>query len=264
MTKQLLLACLLLGSAAVAHAADEQPICADRPGKANPSCTVPAGEVQVETGFVDWIHDRSGGVRTDETVIGSTALKYGVTDRFHVELDVTPYDRVRTAAAGIRNSFSGFGDMDVAAKYRLTGDKAPVQVAARPFVKIPTASHNLGNGKVEGGLAFLIGGSIPRSPFSFALGPEIDVNADSDGHGYHLATVQVVSLGANLTPRLNISGELWGNWDFDPMRTVRQYSADVSAAYLVSSNVQIDAGANFGLNRNTPDIELYTGIAFRF
>jgi len=48
------------------------------------------------------------------------------------------------------------------------------------------------------------------------------------------------------------------------MGTVRQYSADASAAYLVSNNVQLDAGANFGLNRNTPDIELYTGIALRF
>jgi len=264
MTKQLALACLLLGSAAAAHAADEQPICADRPGKANPSCTVPVGKVQIETGFVDWIHDDSGGVRSDERIIGGTAFKYGVTDRFNVELDVTPYDRVRTQAGGLRNTVSGFGDMDVAAKYRLTSDKAPVQIAARPFVKIPTASHNLGNGKVEGGLAFLIDGSIARSPFSFALGPEIDVNADSDGHGYHIGTVQVVSLGANLTPRLNVSGELWGNWGFDPMGTVRQYSADASAAYLVSNNVQLDAGANFGLNRNTPDIELYTGIALRF
>jgi hypothetical protein len=28
--------------------------------------------------------------------------------------------------------------------------------------------------------------------------------------------------------------------------------------------VQLDAGANFGLNRNTPDVELYTGVSVRF
>lgn len=262
--KQLLLACLLIGPAAAAHAADEQPICADRPGKANPSCTVPVGKVQIETGFVDWIHNDSSGVRTDETIIGSTAFKYGVTGRFNVELDITPYDRVRTKTAGIRDTVSGFGDMGLAAKYRLTDYKAPVQIAARPSVKIPTASHNLGNGKVEGGLAFLIDGSIAQSPLSFALGPEIDMNADSDGHGYHPGMVQVVSLSANLTPRLNVSGELWGNWDFDPAGTTSQYSLDGAAAYLVSKDVQLDAGANFGLNRNTPGVELYTGVAFRF
>jgi hypothetical protein len=45
---------------------------------------------------------------------------------------------------------------------------------------------------------------------------------------------------------------------------VRQYSLDAAAAFLVSNNVQLDAGVNFGLNRNTPDVELYSGVALRF
>jgi hypothetical protein len=40
---------LLLLCAGSAAAADEQPICADRPGKATGTCTVPAGHWQVET-----------------------------------------------------------------------------------------------------------------------------------------------------------------------------------------------------------------------
>jgi hypothetical protein len=253
---------LLLPSAA--SAADQQPICAERPGKANPTCIVPAGKLQVETGLLDWTHDQSGGVRIDELVVGSSAFRYGVSDRFNVELDLTPYDRVRVSEGGLREIMSGFGDMTLVAKYRLTKDDAPVQIAARPFVKIPTASHSLGNGKVEGGVAFPIDGSIAHSALSFAIGPEIDVSADSDGHGYHLATVQVISVGVAVTRRFSVSGELWGSWDFDPGRTVRQYSLDESGAYLVSNAVQLDAGANFGLNRNTPDIEAYSGIAFRF
>jgi hypothetical protein len=45
---------------------------------------------------------------------------------------------------------------------------------------------------------------------------------------------------------------------------VRQYSLDAAIAYLLGNNAQLDAGANFGLNRNAPDVELYTGIAIRF
>jgi hypothetical protein len=45
---------------------------------------------------------------------------------------------------------------------------------------------------------------------------------------------------------------------------MRQYSADAAVAYLLSGDVQLDAGANFGLSRETPDVELYTGIAKRF
>jgi hypothetical protein len=45
---------------------------------------------------------------------------------------------------------------------------------------------------------------------------------------------------------------------------VRQSSVDGSIAYLLSDDVQFDAGANFGLNHNTPDVQLYTGVSKRF
>lgn len=43
-----------------------------------------------------------------------------------------------------------------------------------------------------------------------------------------------------------------------------QVSADVAAAYLVAPTLQLDAGANFGLNRDTPDAQLYVGVSKRF
>jgi hypothetical protein len=240
-------AALALSSAALA--ADENPICADRPGKATPTCTVPEGMVQVETGLVDWTRD--------ELDVGATAVKFGVTERLHLELDPPAY-------VDVRNGPSGLGDSAVALKYRLTKDSAPVQVALRPFVKIPTARHALGNGKVEGGIALLADSTFGGSSIGWDAAPEIDLVADSDGTGYHIATTAAASVGVPISSRLTVSGEVWGAWDFDPSGTVRQYSLDGAVAYLLSKDVQLDAGANFGLNRNTPDIELYTGFAFRF
>jgi hypothetical protein len=248
----------------VARAADDEPICADRPGVATPTCTVPPGMVQVETGIFDWARDRTAGVRIDDLSIGETALKLGLTNRFHLEIDLAPYVRSKVRAGGPSETVSGFGDMALAAKYRFTKDSAPVQVAVRPFVKIPTAKSSLGNGKVEGGLIVPIEYSIPGSQLTLAFSPELDVNADGDGSGHHLAMAQVIGLGIPLDSRLSASAELWGYWDFDPQRTARQYAAAGSFAYLVSNDVQIDAGANFGLNRNTPDVEIYSGIAVRF
>jgi hypothetical protein len=254
-------ATLLIASPA---AAQEDVICADRPGIATPTCTVPPGMVQVESVLADWVHDRSSGVRTDELSIGDTAVKLGVTDRLHLELDVSPYVRARVREGSVRETASGFGDLAVAAKYRLTSDSAPVQLAIKPFVKIPTAKRSLGNGKVEGGVVVPIAFALPGSQLSVTLGPELDVNADSDGSGHHLATAQVISLGVPLSARLSASAELWGYWDFDPAGTVRQYAVAGSAAYLLSDDLQLDAGLAFGLNRDTPDLELYSGIAFRF
>ena len=76
--------------------------------------------------------------------------------------------------------------------------------------------------------------------------------------------VQVASLGWQVSPKLNLSAEIWGQWDWDPAGTTREASADGAVAYLVSKSVQLDAGANFGLNRNTPDVELYAGVSKRF
>jgi hypothetical protein len=63
---------------------------------------------------------------------------------------------------------------------------------------------------------------------------------------------------------LTLSAELWGMWDWDPAGTTRQASVDGSAAYLLNKAVQLDAGANLGLNRQTPDVEIYAGFSIRF
>jgi hypothetical protein len=71
-------------------------------------------------------------------------------------------------------------------------------------------------------------------------------------------------LGIAVNKELSLSAEIWTAWDWDPAGTTRQASADGSIAYELSKNLQLDAGANFGLNRSTPDMELYTGVSVRF
>jgi len=256
---------LLIGLALTATkaAADTQPICADRPGKANPTCTVPQGMVQIETGVADWAHDRSDGITTDALSFGSTALKYGLSDRWNVEFDASPYNRLRTDGGGLSQSHSGVGDLIVRSKYRVTsGDE--IQLAIDPAVKIPTAARPIGNRRWEAGIAVPIDYSIPKSPFSVTMGPEVDWLADSVGSGHHVAMTQVIGVGWQATSKFSLSGEIWGQWDWDPSGTQRQASADAAAAYLVSNDFQIDGGANFGLNRDTPDLELYSGFSVRF
>ena len=76
--------------------------------------------------------------------------------------------------------------------------------------------------------------------------------------------IQVLNLGTSVTDRLSVSGEIWGMWDWDPAGTGQQVSVDGSISYLLSKNMQLDAGANFGLNSETPEVELYSGISVRF
>ena len=257
------LAATLLASRAVAAASDE-PICADRPGLATPTCTVPRGLVQVETGLVDWVHDHSRGTGTDELVVGQTALKFGLNDRFHLEVDITPYQRVHERDGASSISAGGFGDLELAAKYRLTTDPRPLKIALRPSVKIPTARRPLGNRAWEAALIVPLEYAVPRSQLSIGLSPELGLAADDGGAGHHLTMTQVLGLAVPLARRVNASVEISGTWEWDSGGAVRQYVAGGSVAYLLSDDVQIDAGISLGLNRSASDVELYSGLAFRF
>ena len=254
----------VLGSIATSAVADHQPICADRPSKSTGECTVPKGDWQIETGLIDWSRDRSGGVKTDTASWGGSLIKYGISDNADLELGMTPLETVRTGGNGLDEHHSSFGDTLIRAKYRLTAADAPVLVAIDPFVKLPTANHNLGNRKVEGGLVVATSATLGKSGLTLSLDPELDWVADADGSGHHAATQQVINLGLAVNDKLSLSAEIWGRWDWDPAGTGKQASADASIAYLTSKNVQLDAGANFGLNRQTPDVEVYSGVSVRF
>jgi hypothetical protein len=245
-------------------AADEQPICAQRPGKSTPTCTVPAGHLQLETAFADWSLQKATGERDTSLAIGETVFRYGLTDHSDIQLDLTPWQRSISRGPGLRDSASGFGDVAILYKHRITRNPSAVQLALLPYVKVPTAKHSLGNGKWEAGLLVPIGYSIPNSSLGLNLTPEIDWVANANGSGHHPAMVQVVSLGWQVSDKLSLSGDIWGEWDWDPMGTGKQASADGSIAYLLNSDLQLDAGANFGLNRRTPDVELYAGASVRF
>ena len=255
---------LLLSLGSRAAAAEAPPICADRPSRSTGECTAPKGSWQIETGLVDWSRASSGGVKTDVTSWGSSLIKYGVSDNADLELGITPLETLHVHGSGVDEHQSSFGDVLVRTKYRVTRADAPLLVALDPFVKLPTANHQLGNGKVEGGLAVAASAALGKSGFTLSLDPELDWVADSDGHGHHAATQQVLNLGFAINDKLSLSAELWGKWDWDPAGTGKQASADGSIAYLVRNNVQIDAGANFGINRQTPDVELYSGVSVRF
>ena len=255
---------MLLCISSAALAAGEQPICPDRPSKSTGACTVPVGRWQLETGLVDWTHDSADGVTTDFTSIGSSLLKYGISDSADVELGITPVEILRVHGDGASERATGFGDVLVRVKYHLTREGAPIEAAIDPFVKIPTANHQLGNGKVEGGLVIPTDAPLGKSGLTLSFDPELDLLADEDGHGHHAAMIQVLNLGAAVTDKLNVSAEIWGMWNWDPAGTTKQASADGSVAYAVNNDLQLDAGANFGLNRNTPDLELYTGVSVRF
>ena len=267
--KALLLVSTLFADAALAPAAFAQsaraappPLCTDRPTKANATCTVPAGDWQVETDLVNWTHSDVGGVKTDALLAPNSTLKYGLSDKADIELNLAPYEQVRTSVGGATTTASGAGDLYVRLKWSLLAN-ASASVSVIPWIKAPTASRSIGNGKVEEGLALPISFSLPDK-ISLTFGPEVDGLENAALDGQHANLVNIVNLSRPITDKLTLAAELWNDQNYDPLGTVSQTSADVAAAYAVTNTLQVDVGANFGLNRATPRTQLYLGLAKRF
>lgn len=248
---------MLLSTTALA---EDPPMCTDRPTKANNTCTVAAGFWQIESDAFSFTHYRDDGVTTDTWAVPNPTLKYGLDDKSDVELNWAPYVSVKTTD---EHRLDGVGDIYLRYKRTLTEKGAAVGTAVIPYVKIPTAKRGIGNERVEGGLAVPITIALPHD-LTLTLGPEIDALLDEDRNGYHVNLVNPLNLSGAVTPRLTLYGEVWMANNFEPHGTYSQYSADFAAAYSVAKTLQLDVGANFGLNRHTPDVQVYMGFSTRY
>lgn len=238
------------------------PICPDRPAKGTSPCTVEAGHWQLEVDVADRSRSRQGLVTEIDWMALAPTIKLGIGPATDVELSLVPFSQSRIRSPAGRSSTSGFGDTMVKLKQRLTAPDAPVTAALVPFIKIPTAGHNLGNGKVEEGLVAPLAFALPRG-WSLGVTPELDRLADGDGRGFHAGGSASAGLNIPLTPKLTATLEGWAARDWDPAGTVRQASADLALAYQPVPSIQFDGGANFGLNRATPGLQLYAGFSTR-
>ena len=240
-----------------------QPICADRPTKANGPCTVDVGHIQIEADIINASFMHAAGVTTDAWLVANPTLKYGLAPNLDIEVSIAPVQIVRTKEAGdAAGTLTGVGDLFFRVKFEFLNAPS-VQAAIIPYVKAPTARLGIGDGAWEGGLIVPVNVKLNPS-LNLTLQPEFDELENGAGDGHHLAVSQDLSLAWSLPHNITAFAEVWGQWAFDPAGTQRQYSADIAAALGLGRDSQIDAGINFGLNRATPGVAPYIGYSHRF
>jgi hypothetical protein len=257
---------VLVTGIGTADAQDLRPLCADRPGLDTPACTVDPGRVVVELGGADWTLNRSPSARIDTLIGGDLLARYGVTANLEVQGGWAAFGTVRTrdAVSGRITRNSGIGDVTVAARRNLSNpDGSGFSAALMPYATLPTGGTAIGAGDWSAGLIIPLSYGID-SRFSLALTPEIDAAVDGDRHGRHLAYGSVVGLGITLGGGVSTALELQVTEDEDPAEHTTAALAGLSFAWQPRGNLQFDAGAVAALNEDSPDVELYVGVARRF
>lgn len=262
MRRWLAAAALLAGTPALAQ---ERDYCPERPGLDTPACIVDRGHVSVETSLVDWTLDREGGAREDTLLAGDTLVRVGVTDGIEARVGWTPFAHVRDRdAAGRVRTADRIGDVSLGAKVSLAHpDGSALSVAVLPYVTLPVGRVPAGSGDWGAGALLPVTWEISDT-VSLDATPELDAAVDADGHGRHFAGSMTVGVAFKLAEPLSFTPELQVLRDDDPGGRTTQALAAASLAWMATKSLQFDVFGAAGLNRDSPDAEIYAGIARRF
>ena len=240
---------------------------ADRPDKTDCPFTVDAGHFQVEMDYANYAWDRpigQPGVKTEGFQLAPMNLKVGVLNNLDFQLILSPWQSLRTEdenTGGIKKE-SGFGDVTPRAKLNLIGnDDGPFALALMPFVKIPTAQHDLGNGAVEGGVGIPYAFDVSNWDLGFQTTFSVRHNEAGDRH--HTEIANSVTVGHALIGKLKYFVEFFSSVSTEP-NSDWVGTFDTWFSYKLNKDLALDAGVYVGLTKAAENWHVWVGMTKRF
>ena len=96
-------------------------------------------------------------------------------------------------------------------------------------------------------------------------GNEVDALKNANDNGRHANFVDLINLNHAVPGIKNLSAaiEFFSSVGTDA-NTPPIYTLDTALIYLLTPNVQLDAGVDFGLNKAAPNLQVFMGLSQRF
>ncbi len=240
----------------------------DRPTKSNSPYTVDAGHFQYETDLVNYTYTNYGGVKTNAFQAFDPVWKLGVTSNLDFEVQFNGYQNVAShdaASGALLSRGSGFGDVLFRTKLNLIGNNGgPVALAVITYVKTPSGTDVISNGLVEGGLIAPLRVNV-TSDYGFIFMTEVDALKNALSSNRHANFVNLVNFSGPVPSVKDLTAyvEFYSAVGTDRY-TPAVYTFDTALSYNITPTLQVDVGANIGLNNAAPNLQLYSGISQRF
>jgi hypothetical protein len=228
----------------------------DRPDTTESPHTVDAGHLQTETTLFGFSKDGS----VEDYVFGETNFKLGLTNRTDLQLVVPFFEREK---GGDASDDSGIGDLTVRLKWNLWGnDGGATAFCIMPFVKAPTAGHDLGNDEVEGGVIFPLSVDLnDRVSITVMAAFGVDYDDVRDNHGVDF--VDTASLSVAWTARLSSYFEVVSVSSTRADEDWQGYG-NTGVTFALTDDILLDAGVAVGLVHASQDFAAFTGVSLRF
>jgi hypothetical protein len=238
----------------------------ERPTKSDSSHTIDSGHLQIETSLYAYDKTKNADSRTTHSsILNSTTFRLGITQNTELQIMTSPIiwqKKINYQNSSIQNK-NGFGDTTLRFKYNFVGnDSGKFSIAAIPFIKIPTNSHNLFNNDTEGGISIPMD-LILDNGFSFNYTIQNLILRRSDVSRYSSVFANMFVLGKSFNDKFSGYFEYYAEQLPEDTRYAKQ-TLDFALLYAISKNVMLDSAVNFGLSNRSPDLEIIFGGSYRF
>lgn len=241
----------------------------DRPDQTESPYTVDAGHIQIEADIVKHTYNREKFHGENKVSrqwdLANTNVKLGLTNSTELQLitanfvDLTESDK----SAGARRQAEGFGDTLVRVKHNFWGnDSGEDAFSLMPYLKVPTNVNNTSSDDLEGGLIVLYALDLGQD-YSLGLMPQFDMLKDRDGGGYHPSFLHTAALSRDWGAGFSTYYEFFVQKGTDS-KDLWNVMFDTGATYLLTPDVQLDAGVNIGLTKAANDYQPFIGITVRY
>jgi hypothetical protein len=257
------LSAFLLAAPAAARAqeASSSPLVTDRPGITFSSLTVGRGVFQAELGLPSLTLTESGNSEL-RTTTASALVRYGLSDRFELRVGAPLYTETRVEVGRSHSSESGYGDLEVGAKWHLLDNQGSrPSFALIPSAILPTGQDGFSAEDPVYQLNAMAEWTLANGWGIGALGGYL--NGPSGDDRYNQGTLAVAAGRSLPLPAWSAYGELaFVTTDLDGASDSAFAGAGVK--YLATPNFQLDLSFDRGLTGDSPDWLFGFGVAARF
>ncbi|GAB5562015.1 MAG: hypothetical protein SynsKO_36620 [Synoicihabitans sp.] len=177
--------------------------------------TVAPGEWLIEADVVAglWDSTRINGVNVTvrEIVAAPVLLSTGLSENLDIQFGFDGWVEAEAKGGGQREAVSGWGDAWLRAKWNFLGDEETGPAwALLPYLKLPLADDDIGNGEMEGGVAILFGQPIDDDDWLEAFVSVDTLYAEGGGRDEQLVAGAV--WGRNISEQTTFYTEILAEW----------------------------------------------------
>jgi len=247
----------------------DEPLVTDRPDFTESTLTIPAGHLQLESGYT-FTYDREGDERVKDHTFPEILLRVGIVEdvelriewagwSFNEELFSERNDNGRTV--NVTNRVTGVNDLGLGFKFHLLdqdGWQPDFGIIAK--IDVPTGNQGLSTSDVDPFVGLLWAYDLDERS-SLAGNLNFAVPTDEDGRFFETS--------ASLTYAYSITDDFGAYLEYFGFYPTGNDASDAhfingGFTYLVTNDLQFDIRVGHGLNEEADDLFAGAGFSIRY